>query len=463
MQTSSLYACAIIVLLFPIALNPSHTSAKDVYYLGFLSPYPSPNGDSLIPMQLAQQWQSAFQVALEVLNSENRTYQLEAVLADTSCSWMKVLSLSHVLDQTNLIGVVGPACSGAALSATQYFEQETPIVSFAATHESLSNRNNYPNFFRTVYGDKHQTLAMLSVMEKLEIWNATIICAKDYYSLSLASSIQQLVIQRVLSMRVLDVGDNSSVSASQIKEILNSLNPSNVVILALPPSIAKDFWTVAMQTGKTVFPWWYFGTDGVTALDPSIDGSLELAQALQGEIGLAPQGGDTATLSLCKKFFDYWKEKGYPGLPSSGLDNSRSYVTHLIDTVALYFEIVDALVKSNVPVNASTVLSALQGSGTGSPNFKGCTGVVQIDPETGSRRVSASQPAVYQFVSWVNSSWELNGRVHEATFISLQPLVRPMGACSNVEIGDGTKGQGTKGGWIDDPFDQWGVLRRRQL
>ncbi|MCO5548860.1 hypothetical protein L7F22_002322 [Adiantum nelumboides] len=156
------------------------------------------------------------------------------------------------------------------------------------------------------------------------------------------------------------------------------------------------------------------------------DGSPELAQALQGEIGLAPQGGDTAALLMCKKFYDYWKEKAYPGLPLPGLHNSRSYATHLIDTVALYFEIVDALVKSNTPVNASSVLSALQGSGAGSPNFKGCTGSVQIDPETGSRMVSASQPAAYDFVSWVNSSWELTGRVHDATFISLQPLVRPM-------------------------------------
>lgn len=181
------------------------------------------------------------------MNTENRTYQLEAVLADTSCSWMKVLSLSHVLDQKNLIGVVGPACSGAALSATQYFEQGIPIVSFAATHESLSSRNNYPNFFRTVYGDKHQTLAVLSVMEKLDIWNATIICAKDYYSLSLASSIQQLAIQRVSSMKVLDVGDNSSVSISQIEDILSGLNASNVVILAVPPLVARDFWRVAVQ------------------------------------------------------------------------------------------------------------------------------------------------------------------------------------------------------------------------
>eukprot|EP00250_Pteridium_aquilinum_P017470 c23644_g1_i1 orf=521-1972(+) len=426
MKKASTYAFFAAFLLSPIVLNLSFASAKDTYYLGFLSPFPAPNGDSFIPVQLAEQWQSAFQVALEVLNSENRTYQLEAVLADTSCSWMKVLSISHVLDQKNLIGVVGPACSGAAISATQYFEQGIPIVSFAATHESLSSRNSYPNFFRTVYGDKHQTLAVLSVMEKLDIWNATIICAKDYYSLSLASSIQQVAIQRILSMKVLDVGANASISVPQIVEILDGLDASNVLILAVPPLVAREFWTVAAQAGKTAYPWWYFGTDGVTAFDPYIDGSLDLGEALQGEIGLAPQGGDATTLIECQKFSDYWREKAYPGLPLAGLNESRSYVTHLIDTVTLYFEIVDALVKSNATVSASAVLSALQGSGTGSPNFRGCTGNVQIDPETGSRRVSASQLAVYDFVSLGNSSWELKGRVHNATFTSLQPFSRPM-------------------------------------
>lgn len=163
---------------------------------------------------------------------------------------------------------------------------------------------------------------------------------------------------------------------------------------------------------------------------------MELAHALQGEIGLAPQGGDATTLIECKKFFDYWKEKAYPGLPPAGFNESRSYVTHLIDTVVLYFEIVDALVKNNVPVNASSVLSALQGSGTGSPNFRGCTGNVQIDPETGSRRVSASQPAVYNFVSLMNSSWELKGRIHSATFTSLQPILRPV---ATMELPSGSK------------------------
>jgi ABC-type branched-subunit amino acid transport system substrate-binding protein len=95
--------------------------------------------------------QSAFQAALEVLNSQNRSYQIEAIIEDSSCNWMKVSSVAHTINQTNLIGIVGPACSGAALSAVQYLDPQIPIVSFAATHESLSSRSRFPNFFRTVY------------------------------------------------------------------------------------------------------------------------------------------------------------------------------------------------------------------------------------------------------------------------------------------------------------------------
>ena len=85
------------------------------------------------------------------MNAENRSYQINAYIEDSSCDWMKVSLLSRTINQTNLIGIVGPACSGAALSASQYLDRWIPSVSFAATHESLSNRNSYPNFFRTVY------------------------------------------------------------------------------------------------------------------------------------------------------------------------------------------------------------------------------------------------------------------------------------------------------------------------
>lgn len=94
-------------------------------------------------------------MALEVLNSENRSYQLIASRQDTECDWQRgqhaAETLLRPLMVPPLIGGVGPACTDAAMSAGRVFMEKTyPLVSFAATSESLSNRANFPTFFRTV-------------------------------------------------------------------------------------------------------------------------------------------------------------------------------------------------------------------------------------------------------------------------------------------------------------------------
>jgi len=99
---------------------------------------------------------SAFTVALEVMNSERtKSYQLIQSRRNTECDWQLGEQAAETLLRPTivppLIGGVGPACSDAAMSAGRVFvEQNYPLVSFAATSESLSNRVNFPTFFRTV-------------------------------------------------------------------------------------------------------------------------------------------------------------------------------------------------------------------------------------------------------------------------------------------------------------------------
>lgn len=97
---------------------------------------------------------SAFRVAMEVLNSENRSYHLVPYVQNSKCDWQaSQLGAEAMLHPflPPLIGTVGPACSGAAMSAARVFWPiKFPLVSFAATTEVLSDRKFYPNFFRTV-------------------------------------------------------------------------------------------------------------------------------------------------------------------------------------------------------------------------------------------------------------------------------------------------------------------------
>lgn len=91
-------------------------------------------------------------MAVEVLNS-NRSYTLIPHVEDSECSFMPTqYGAEAMLQQEKLIGAVGPACSPAVMAAARIFDLEPPVtlVSFAATAEPLSNRDFYPNFFRTV-------------------------------------------------------------------------------------------------------------------------------------------------------------------------------------------------------------------------------------------------------------------------------------------------------------------------
>jgi ABC-type branched-subunit amino acid transport system substrate-binding protein len=91
---------------------------------------------------------------LEVLNSENRPYTLIPNVQASQCDWQAAERGAKAIafpTEPPVIGVVGPACSGAAMSAARYLlEFNISLISFAATAEPLSLRELFPNFFRTV-------------------------------------------------------------------------------------------------------------------------------------------------------------------------------------------------------------------------------------------------------------------------------------------------------------------------
>ncbi len=100
--------------------------------------------------------ESAFRVAVEVMNTKSEKYNLWPHSVPSGCNWEIARTGAHVMMLPNdtippLLGVVGPACTPAAMSAAIVLSGEGyPLVSFAATGEPLSNRDTFPNFFRTV-------------------------------------------------------------------------------------------------------------------------------------------------------------------------------------------------------------------------------------------------------------------------------------------------------------------------
>jgi hypothetical protein len=101
--------------------------------------------------------ETAFCVAVEVLNSGRQTYHLLPHSKPSGCNWETAqIGTYNMLAKSTatkppLVGVVGPACTVAAMSAAIVLaDEDYPLISFAATGEPLSNRDTFPTFLRTV-------------------------------------------------------------------------------------------------------------------------------------------------------------------------------------------------------------------------------------------------------------------------------------------------------------------------
>ncbi|KAG0604681.1 hypothetical protein M758_10G188100 [Ceratodon purpureus] len=83
--------------------------------------------------------------------------------------------------------------------------------------------------------------------------------------------------------------------------------------MAVQPNQAYDIWTAACKMDRIRYPFWYFGTDGVTAFDPADTNVTDpiLVNALQGEIGVME--GTSSPTNLARSFFLTGNPKTIPG------------------------------------------------------------------------------------------------------------------------------------------------------
>ncbi|CAK9204377.1 unnamed protein product [Sphagnum troendelagicum] len=234
------------------------------------------------------------------------------------------------------------------------------------------------------YGAGAQAEAVAASIVKLHMSNVTIIYTMGHYALNLANNINNVdgsaSWQTVngtanLQMEMLHSGYNSSVDVSQLDSILSSLQPLDFLILVVNPQEAPDIWSVSFSQKRLEFPWWYFGTDHVTAFGPADEFET---------------GGDYSQNYIGEKFHSYWQTTNYSGLPAVSQNKSRTYIPYLINTVTAYFEVCDALWNHSLSITAENILKALNGSGPFEtrPWFQGCTGLVAIDSTTGSQSVN---------------------------------------------------------------------------
>lgn len=274
-------------------------------------------------------------------------------------------------------------------------------------------------------------------MAEMGIKRLHVLTVKSYYSMNLGSEINAAVGSLAnTTVYTISSGEKSMINETQLAAILETVETEDFIVMAVHPILAQEIWKVAYKLDKLRWPFWYFGTDGVTAFDPADVNVTDpkLVNAIQGEIGVSPHGGDILTTGPCAKFYSYWKSKKYPGSPSEGKTRTRSYVPHLIDAVQTYFIIVDNLIKAKANVTKDNVIKALNGSGPGVIEFEGCSGNVSFDPASGSRSIATQAPH-YDLVLLTQALWEVKGEIKNGTLLGLQVLTRPGSGLNSIYLG----------------------------
>lgn len=400
-------------ILFILA---SACQAQQVVRLGFLLPYP--DGDTAVPKRLADEWISTVRVALEVLGPKYEdTFVIEPFVQNSGCDSEVAAQAAQRLVYTNVVGVVGPACSEAVKGANSVLKPAgIPFISFAATADGFSSDVDYPTFFRTVFSDVYQARAIRSVVNHFNFDTIHLFYSDELYGSSLAASIKNLLeSERVI--KPIKVKYPVSSNPSDMDKYFSGMKPSNasICIFATLPNVAAALWQAALRLEKTAYPWWYLGTDGAVAYDLVGEGEnlTNITKALQGEIGVGPYKGNyNPHSSPFMEFLDFWRSKPYdeyPGLltldVSPRFTEARAYVTNLIDGIWAFFEAFNnIIVEQGKEVSAPLVLDCFRGTPAACVSFNGASGTMGFNASTGER-AEASHPQ-FGFYNLIDVTWK---------------------------------------------------------
>ncbi|CAF4023918.1 unnamed protein product [Rotaria sordida] len=88
----------------------------------------------------------------------------------------------RAVSDSNIVGIIGPGLSREASIIAPFGEKiGIPIISYSATDPGLSNRNTYPNFYRTVSSDNVAALALVKLFIRFNWTSCTIIYQNDVF------------------------------------------------------------------------------------------------------------------------------------------------------------------------------------------------------------------------------------------------------------------------------------------
>ena len=183
----------------------------------------------------------------------------------------------------NTSAVIGAAASAVTVPvATLLRLFQLPQVSYASSTVTLSNRERYGYFFRTVLADNHQARAMIDLVLRFNWTYVSTLYADDFYGNPGISEFQSLASEQGICVDV-DQGLDVSFSDMDFQRVASKLlnSSANVVILFASQDLAGRLFEAlnrATQQGhQRRFLWiasdaWAHSTEVVSPFNESLAG-----------------------------------------------------------------------------------------------------------------------------------------------------------------------------------------------
>lgn len=332
-----------------VTYSPSQVPI-DTEYLPIGGLFSITNSDGSISSKGIQRTE-AFKCAIKLLNQENFIPNVEILwyIQDDKTSAEYGLSQSLAFIQDGIATVVGAAPSSVTEPVSRLMSGfQVPMISYASTAALLSDRNVYPNFFRTIASDNGQVKAMIEACKELDWSLVAAASSDDNYGTGglndfVASALENDII--VPCSFVISSSDVEQTSKDFSECVKNS--GTNVVMLFMNEIVSTTVISIMNKTNAFTDSMTFLASDS-WAVDDAIDyGVTNFSPSFQpkdliGSLGFIQQPGNLTWFSDCfgqlnpentnyDEFLIFWETRftcklqgDYPVCPSDQSKRSSS-------------------------------------------------------------------------------------------------------------------------------------------
>ena len=204
--------------------------------------------------------------------------QVEAVVYDDACDPKRAPSAANRVLDDKVRYVVGPVCSGAAISAAPIFSsQRVVMVTPSSTSPTLTDGTDYHSVFRTIGTDRDQgEIAAHFIAEKLKPKRVAVLHDKQAYGRGIANTVRKTLFQSGVEMGLFE-GITSG--AKDYSDVIAKLKAANVDLVYFG-GYQNDMGLLLRQAREQGLTAKMMGPDGVANAEinkiagPAVEGMM---------------------------------------------------------------------------------------------------------------------------------------------------------------------------------------------